>query len=306
MDNLKTLFDNHQYSIIIDLFKKPSTGEEAFYLVNSYIQLSEYKHAMRDCVTYRKLIFEFNPIKCLELNFDLRFTLKQFDEAYEDLEKINEFPYVNQEVEENLRELKTIIRTNEKASYTEDHQYDDSSIVKELTSDDDYKVLMALDYITSRDAEKYFDFVVQLVESVNRHTYIKTYALMLLVAKQYNKQVIMKKGKDTFKVIPSKLDVPFTSKSFHRIHERAASLCKNTTIMAYFDNMIGNYQITKFPLLVENENTDLLIAAVLTICSENLSDPIDKSILLTETFTEEELKLKIEEIKAIDSEIPTI
>ena len=118
MDNLATLFKKKQYQLIIDVTDGSLDIEAISYRLNALIALNRYQDALTLIIARNDLLYQKDPLKCMELHFELLLHEKKFDEALMTLKKYEEMPYVSQRVEEFLRAIPKKIANYQKMDET--------------------------------------------------------------------------------------------------------------------------------------------------------------------------------------------
>jgi hypothetical protein len=76
-----------------------------------------------------------------------------------------------------------------------------------LTSPDDYEVLSMLSYVQSHHLSDYISLLRQITVS-NRHPYVRTYALLLLLALKDQTPISFPKNGQVYRVVPAELEPP--------------------------------------------------------------------------------------------------
>ena len=85
MDNYKTLLEKGEYELVEQLTRLSKKPKELLYRLSALLSLSRYEEAVDILVSDRDILWKENPVLTLKVNFEVRFALKEFDEAYEDL-----------------------------------------------------------------------------------------------------------------------------------------------------------------------------------------------------------------------------
>ena len=208
MSQISTLVEQGKFEEAIALDEASLRGKDLFFRVSAYLSLGKGEEAMRFLLAHRDALFAEDPVLTLKANFEVRFLLKQFDEAEEDLTYFSSLPYVSQKVEEALRSLPSTIAATRYSSSNKGHDLEE--LLQMLSSpSDDLMLLSALNGLKKvGELEDYRGLVEELLVGPY-HDDVKTYALMLLSAKgSTHPTKLIKRGK-TYEVVPSRLGTPY-------------------------------------------------------------------------------------------------
>lgn len=257
MDNYKTLLEKGEYELVEQLTRTSKKPKELLYRLSALLSLSRYEEAVDILVSDRDILWKENPVLTLKVNFEVRFALKEFDEAYEDLEYFQNLPYVRQEVEEVLRALPKAIREEERDSRPAS-PYEQEEIERIFASPKgDYELLGLLNYLRSHNAGDYKKEIREVASSPNRHSDLKTFALLILLSLGDASPLEFSKNGKTYKVVPSSLIPPFGDKEYAAITSylsgykdaslgRLAASIVNETVMALYPeslNSLGSIEL---------------------------------------------------------------
>lgn len=283
MDSLKSLLDKKQFDLVLDLTKDSPDPEAVFYRSTALISLNRPQEALSLLLNHRADLYEANPLLYMKVSFELRFILKQFDEAYKDLEWCSNQPYVSQAVEEQLRVYPGIIRSNEKAAtYVKDYTPEEVEKVL-LSSPDDYEVLSMLSFVQNHSLSDYTAILRQIAVS-NRHPYVRTYALLLLIALKDKTPFSFPKAGSVYRVVPSDLVPPYTGEVYNGFVSSLVLLAKDPSLANTAHQILNDYIMDVYPEAVVTKADDKPLAlAFLTLAKRYLKAEDDLSPLL-ETY----------------------
>ena len=195
-------------------------GESLMLDLAKLLQEGKGKEAMEFILSHREHLYAYDPEKTLRANFELRFMLHEFDEAYEDYDYFSSLPYVSQAVEEMLRGIPKLIRGNELASHSGDH-FDEEIAHAALTDGEDpYAILGVLQSLKSRDITPFLEDIYPILSS-DIHEDVKTFALFLLVDKKIDHECLLIKRGKSYKINPIKLGNPFNNESYLKVYQAA-------------------------------------------------------------------------------------
>lgn len=289
---IKELFEQGKYDEVISSMDKDFEKESLLFLVASYCAKDNYEKALEIILKYRKEMFEENPLLTMKYNFEIRYALKEFDEAYEDLSFYSSLPYVRQEVEEYLRELPKEVRNREKESFISRKMSIEEigELLEKAKTNEDY--LNALSKCRDKDVSPIVDNLEKILVS-SLHKDIRTYALLLLVASKIDKQVKFLYEDEVLLVNPSKLKPPFVDENFKKI-EKELSLLNNPSLSEIAMQLLSSYIICLYPKdFAEVFPIEKLSKAFLNLAKDYLrihNDEEDKEIKDIEVRIEETLR----------------
>jgi hypothetical protein len=274
MDSLKSLMDKKEYQLVLDLTKGSSDPEAIFYRATAYISLNQPVPATALLVENREELFKANPVLLMKVTFELRFIQKQFDEAYKDLEWFSNQPYVSQAVEEQLRAAPALIRANERAAtMVKDYSPEDVEKIL-LTSPDDYEVLSMLSYVQSHHLSDYISLLRQITVS-NRHPYVRTYALLLLLALKDQTPISFPKNGQVYRVVPSELEPPYTGDTYNDFVNAMILMAKDPAVSGTSHEILNDYIMDVYPEKVIKAKDDrLLMTAFIKLGREYLKSSL--------------------------------
>lgn len=254
--------DKKDYDLVLSLTQNATDPEAVFYRATALISKNQAQEAINLIKEHRAALFEANPTLTMKANFELRFILKQFEEAYKDLEFFSNQPYVSQAVEEQLRAYPNIIRSSERAaSFVKN--YEPEAIEKVLlTSKDDYEVLSMLSYVQIHDTASYSQILRKVIAS-DRHPYVRTYALLLLISlKDANKVEIRKNGK-VYKIVPSELEPPYVGDVYNSFCNNLVLLAKDPSVSGTARELLNDYIMDIYPEKAIADKGDKILALAL-------------------------------------------
>ena len=217
MIDWKKLSDNGDYSEIVSHKSEAVTAPEVFFVISAYLALNQGQKAMQLLLEKRELLWEANPSLLLKANFETRFALRQFDEAYEDLRYFQNLPYVSQAVEEQLRDLPHRIRVEEIASGGPKPIDEDEMHALLLDERDPATLLAYLNSLKKVDLEPFFGDLHSLLQAEDVHDDVKSYALMLLSAHHDDTTVSFEKGGKRFTLIPQEVRMPYSDPNYSEV-----------------------------------------------------------------------------------------
>ena len=302
MDSLKSLLDQKKYDLVIKLTETSTSSNDLFYRISAFIFLGKYEDALYVIQDHQKTL-ESNLVALINAHINLLCALNRFEQAYSALDYYANLPYQSQVVEETLRKMPEVIASEEKKQ-TSIKYYDDDQLEELLRSNKDENVLLALDVIKSRDVLSFLPILNKLMLEYPRET-IKSYTLMLLVRKEIDRNLKIKKGEKVLDVNPKHLNPPFTSDTFNEVVRYFDHNLKNLSVSQTATQLFSQYCIYIYP--AELDKSSKLYAVVFQdLASEYLGSPLQageiNSLLEKENISFDEYELLKSEVNKILSD----
>lgn len=296
MDSLKTLIDQKKYDLVIKLTEGSESANDLFYRISAFIYLGKYEDALFVIQDHQKIL-ETNLVSLINAHINLLCALSRFDQAYSVLDYYANLPYQNQEVEELLRKMPEAIKLEEHKQ-TSVRFYDDEQIEQYLKSDKTDEVLIALDTIRNRDI---FTFLPTLQEVLLNHSQqmVRSFALMLLVQKEVDRNLKMKSLNEIIDVNPKHLIPPFTGAIFNETVKLFDINAKDPTISQNAAQLFSEYAMYIYPrefFLSPKELSAIFILIAKKYASSPVSD--EKEYFNSLNLDNEKLIAKTREIES--------
>lgn len=270
MDSLKSLLDQKKYELVIKLTESSTTSNDLFYRISAFIYLGKYEDALYVIQDHQKTL-ESNLVALINAHINLLCALNRFEQAYSALDYYSNLPYQSQIVEETLRKMPDIISKEEKKQ-TSIRYYDDDQILQMLASDKDEDILLALDVIKSRDVLSFLPELSKLLVNYPRET-IKSYALMLLVQKEIDRNLKINKNGELLDVNPKYIKAPFSSSVFNEVVRYFDHSVKDLSISQTATQLFSQYCIYIYPKELDKA-PKLYCLVFLEIASEYMGLPL--------------------------------
>lgn len=294
MDSLKTLMDRKQYELVIAVTKSATDAQSLFYRISALLALGKPEEAL-DCIITNQKILSSNLKLLVKIHIEILCMLGKFDAAYAQLDYYKNLPYESQQTEETLAYYAKYIREEEKNS-VRGHDISDEDVVKQLKSDKSTVVLTGLEAIRGKAVEPFMPYLEKILVDFPMQA-IRSFALLLLVEKKYNKVVKFNHVNKVIEVNPSLLEPPFQDNQFGNIIRSIQSDFKDPTLSQNALNIYSTYLIYIYPDKC-SINAKALMCALYGLASEFLK-------LDTKAFEEKCLKEgeKIEDVRKIMDEL---
>ena len=259
MDSLKTLMDKKQYDLVLKLTENSQDSLALFYRLSAMLATGRSEDALKLIKDKRQILLA-KPGVLMKIHIELLCLLGKFDEAYSELRYYQELPYENQETEELLNSLPKYIREEEIKVYKRQEVGQDE-LRKKLLSKNDVDVLSALDAVRGQSLENFLLPIINILKNYPKQL-VRTFALLLLVAKKYDKKVEFLHGDILIEVIPSELDEPFIIPGLGNIDD-LSSLFQNEyhdpSLSQNAINILSSYMVYIYPNKVNYSKEELLV-----------------------------------------------
>ena len=263
MDTLKSLMDKHEYELVIKLTEKSGDVDSIFYRISALLAIGQGEKALA-CLKEHHIELHKNLLLLIKVHIDLLLILGRFDEAYDELDYYKNLPYESQQVEELLSSMVGHIREEERSQYGKKTVPDDE-IKSRLKDNDKGTAMSGLEMAGNRGVDTFIKEIQYLM--INHPSQaIRSFALMMLVQKKWEKEVEFKSKDTIIKVNPSKTKAPFVGEQFNRLSKRMISEFKNPTISDNAISIFSSYIIDIYPNEVTEEDNYLIASLYLLSC----------------------------------------
>lgn len=307
MAELKRLLEEGRYEETLRESEHLTDPASLFCRASAFLSLSKPKEALDLLLANRDALYKAFPLKTMKSTFEIRFFLKEYEEAYDDLEDFENRPYASQEVEEFLAGAPGLIRGTERKERLA-HAYSEEDLRQILrTSKDDYQILTLLDGLKDAPITPFNDDIIALLTS-NHHPSVRSFALLLLLQEGYSKEVAFKKGNAILQVVPSLLLPPFTGPEFKDFKDYLHSFLSEPSVTSLAGKILDDAILADFPDAFLEKGQDPLLAAAL--CSLALtylrSDESLDPVYQEHHLQKEEVAKKAGEISALLASVPPL
>ena len=286
MDSLKTLLDQKKYDLVLKLTESSLNDNDLFYRISAFIYLGKYEYALFVIQDHQRVL-ESNLHTLINAHINLLCALGRYEQAYSVLDYYSNLPYQSQVVEETLRKMPEVIASEEKKNTTF-KGFDDEKLDELLNSNNDEDVLLALDVVKTRDVFNFLPSISKILISYPRNT-IRSYALMLLVKKEVDRNLKMLKNGTFIDVNPKHLEPPFTGSTFNETIRIFDHGFHDPSLAGTATQLFSQYCISLYPNKIEDRPKDLAFAFY-AISREYINSPLDNLDLVAD---EQGLDIKV-------------
>lgn len=277
ISELKKLYENGDYGTVLEITKDSKEPQFLFFRISSFINMKKERNALNCLLDNRQSLFYYSPLKTIEANISLRSYLREFDEAYEDIEYYRSEKYISQEVEEVIAGLKERVRDEEKASILEREPEEIEELLRTIRkAKDDETILFSLTKMAKFPKElPYCDKTLIGLLKEKHSSDVKSFALMLLKMAGYDREVTFEKRGKKYALVPLYLTLPFMDEAIKDELNLINSLTKDSTIAKVASSLFNQYAMEIYPddWMEEKGDETLIAASFLSLAMDYLQMP---------------------------------
>lgn len=298
MDNLESLFQKKEYDLVIKLTELSLEPKERFLRISSFVSLGKIDQALDEIEKYQKLIEGKYPFQLMKLHFELLLSKKLYDEARIALTHYENLPYISQEVEEYMVEMKKRIEDEAHPKAKKTFDLDEICDVLEKETDQS-KISQVIFSLKDYNINIYIDSLKFFLTREDVHPNFRTYGLILLVDEKYDEEISFLSLKGIVKVNPKKLFPPFMSEPFNNVCRLISEKAEqNVTLTQTALHLFNCFIIDTYPIDIYKHGEEELSSAFVHIAKSYLN--IEVSSL------DENIKKLVNNIKYIIESTPDI
>ena len=271
MDNLESLYYKKEYDLVLALTKDSTDPKELLMRISCLIITGKSDDALDEIEKNQSIIETVYQKRLMKIHFELLLSKGLFDEARLALKHYENLPYVSQEVEEFMRDMKERI---EEESHPKSHQninIDDIYDVLEKETDS-AKISQVLFQLKNFNLNIYIDSLKIFMKREDVNPNFRTYALILLIDEKYDEEIGFLSRKGLIVVNPTKLTPPFMTKSFNKTCRLITEKCNHDISMTETALHLFNcYIIDTYPEDIYSVGEDKLSSAFIRIAESYLN-----------------------------------
>ena len=271
MDNLDTLFKKKQYDLVIKLTELSSDPKELFLRISSFVSLGKIDEALDTIEKYQNIVEKEYPYQLMKLHFELLLSKSLYDEARIALRHYEDLPYVSQEVEEFMRDMKSRIEEEANSKQVKNYSMDEICDVLEKETNQGI-VSRILFSLKNYNVNIYIDSLKKFLIREDIHPNFRTYGLILLVDNKYDEEISFLSIKGIIKVNPNKLFPPFMSKEFNEVCRLISEKAnQNITLTETALHLFNCFIIDTYPINIYDKSAEDLSNAFIYIANQYLN-----------------------------------
>ena len=271
MDNLESLFNKKEYDLILDLTKESKDPKELLMRISCLMIQNKIDAALDEVEANQSVIEKSYQLRLMTVHFELLLSKKLFDEARLALKHYENLPYVSQEVEEFMREMKDRI---EEEAHPKSHQkFDLDEIYDVLEKEtESSKISQVLFSLKNHNLNIYIDSLKIFMKREDVNPNFRTYALIVLVDAKYDEEVEFLSRLGLIKVNPARITPPFMTPAFNETCRLITEKCNHDVSMIETALHLFNcYVIDTYPEDIYIDTEELLSSAFVRIAEAYLN-----------------------------------
>ena len=271
MDNLESLYYKKEYQLVLDLTKDSTDPRELLMRISCLIITGKTDEALDEIEKNQSIIEKQYQKRLMKIHFELLLSKGLFDEARLALKHYEDLPYVSQEVEELMREMKD--RIEEESHPKSHHSFNIEDIYDVLEKEtDSAKISQVLFNLKNYNLNIYIDSLKIFMKREDVNPNFRTYALILLIDEKYDEEVGFLSRLGLISVVPTKLNPPFMSNSFNETCRLITDKCNHDVSMIETALHLFNcYIIDTYPEDIYSVGEEMLSSAFIRIAESYLN-----------------------------------
>ena len=271
MDNLESLYYKKEYQLVLDLTKDSTDPRELLMRISCLIITGKTDEALDEIEKNQSIIEKKYQKRLMKIHFELLLSKGLFDEARLALKHYEDLPYVSQEIEEFMREMKE--RIEEESHPKSHHTFSIEDIFDVLEKEtDSAKISQVLFNLKNYNLNMYIDSLKIFMKREDVNPNFRTYALILLIDEKYDEEVGFLSRLGLISVVPTKLNPPFMSNSFNETCRLITDKCNHDVSMIETALHLFNcYIIDTYPEDIYSVGEDMLSSAFVRIAESYLN-----------------------------------
>ena len=271
MDNLESLYYKKEYQLVLDLTKDSTDPRELLMRISCLIITGKTDEALDEIEKNQSIIEKKYQKRLMKIHFELLLSKGLFDEARLALKHYEDLPYVSQEVEELMREMKD--RIEEESHPKSHHTFNIDDIFDVLEKEtDSAKISQILFNLKNYNLNIYIDSLKIFMKREDVNPNFRMYALILLIDEKYDEEVEFLSRLGLISVIPTKLNPPFMSNSFNETCRLITDKCNHDVSMIETALHLFNcYIIDTYPEDIYSVGEEILSSAFIRIAESYLN-----------------------------------
>ena len=282
----------------MDLTKDSKDPKELLMRLSCHVIKGNIDKALDEIEENQCLIEQKYQLRLMKLHFELLLSKKLYDDARLALKHYENLPYVSQEVEEFMREMKD--RIEDESHPKSSHKFELDEIYDILEKEtEESKISQVLFSLKNYNINIYIDSLKIFLKREDVNPNFRTYALILLIDEKVNLEIEFLSRKGIIRVNPSKLVPPFSGEGFGKVCELISLRSQNDISLTKTAlHLLNCYVIDTYPEDIFNIDLEKIASAFIRIAESYLGHEVSSK--------DEEIAKLSEEIRKIIESTPEI
>ena len=257
MDSLKSLMDKKQYDLVIKLTENSTDRTYLFYRISAFLALGKPLESL-EVIKSNRSELEKDLSILIKIHIEILCIIGKFEEAYEEMERYKNLPYVSQQVEELLASLPKYIREEERKMLSGKEMGDDQ-VKKLLHSPEMNDVIIGLDIVRERDVLIFLEDLKWLMIN-NPQQSLRSFSLFVLVQKNIEGVFKFKHIDRIIEVNPSLLTPPFVGEPFNGLVKRLSVEFNDPSISENAIQILSTHIMFIYPEDIQYSDEEIIEA----------------------------------------------
>lgn len=266
MDSLKSLMDKKQYDLVIKLTENATDRTYLFYRISAFLAIGKAEESLK-VIKKNRSELEKDLALLIKIHIEILCIIGNFDEAYEEMERYKNLPYVSQQVEELLAEMPKYIREEER-KLNAGREMNDEQVRKLLRSPEVNDAIIGLDIVRERDINRYLEDLRWLMVN-HRSQSIRSFSLFVLVQKKVDGMFKFRHIDKVIGVNPSLLKAPFVGEPFNTLVKKLSLEFKDPSVSEHAIQILSTHIMYIYPEEIPYEQ-DEIVEALYQVASSYL------------------------------------
>ncbi len=249
VNKIEELFEQKNFDLMIKLIGDSHDSKERFLVLSALVQQGKRKEALDEIDRYQPVLETSYPFQLMKMHFELLLSEKLYDEARIKLRHYENLPYISQEVEEFLREMKKRIED-------EAHQKKGSNLIPldEVfetleTGTTPSEIAQTIFQLKNYNINLLIDSIRVFLKRRDVHPNFRTYVLIYLVDQKYDSEISVVVQDKMVVVNPAKITPPFMHEDFNEVcHQITLFSNGDTSITETALHLFNCYILDTYPI----------------------------------------------------------
>ena len=231
MNKIEDLYEHKNFDLLIKLVGDSHDPNERFLVLSALVQQGKRKEALDEIDRYQNILETSHPFQLMKMHFELLLSEHLFDEARIKLRHYENLPYISQEVEEFLRDMKVRIEDESHAKKGSTLIPLDEVFETLETGTDQAEIAKTIFQLKNYNINLLIDSLRIFLKRNDVHPNFRTYVLIYLVDQKFDSEIEVFLRDKIVVVNPSQITPPFMHQDFNEV-------CRQITIFGEGDTSV--------------------------------------------------------------------